>query len=125
MVAWYEPKDDNGWCRFVSSVRSLLRGAPVPTPPPTLRLCIVAYLLALPVNAPGLAYRPARPVRVIVSRNGHVVVQQTKLGPHRFRFSLPSGEYRVTTDQSYVIPVNVVVHPGLVAHAAVLSTGCD
>jgi hypothetical protein len=73
----------------------------------------------------GLPGRPAHPVQVIVYRGSHVVVKQTKLGSHPFRFSLPPGKYRVTTDQSYVIPVNVVLHSGLVAHAAVLSTSCD
>ena len=73
----------------------------------------------------GLADQPAHPVQVIVYRGSHVVENQTKLGSHPFRFSLPSGEYRVTTNQSYVVPVNVTLHSGQVAHASVLSNGCD
>ncbi len=72
----------------------------------------------------GPADQPAHPVQVIVYRGGRVVENQTKLGSHTFRFSLAPGKYRVTTDQSYVIPVNVVVHSGAVAHAAVYAY-CD
>jgi len=73
----------------------------------------------------GLSNQPAHPVQVIVYRSGHVVVKQTKLGSHPYRLSLPPGKYRVTTNQSYVIPVNVVVYSGLVAHAAALISSCD
>lgn len=73
----------------------------------------------------GPADQPAHPVQVIVYRNGRVVVKQTKLGSHPYRFSLPPGKYRVTTNQSYVIPVNVAVHSGVVAHAAALISNCD
>jgi hypothetical protein len=69
----------------------------------------------------GLPDQPAHPVRVIVYRGSRVVENQTKLGSHPFRFSLAPGKYRVTTDQSYVIPVNVVVHSGVVAHASVFA----
>jgi hypothetical protein len=73
----------------------------------------------------GLPGQPAHPVEVIVYRGSHIVDNQTKLGSHPFRFSLAPGNYRVTTDQSYVVPVDVVVHAGAVAHAAVLSANCD
>jgi hypothetical protein len=68
--------------------------------------------------------QPAHSVQVIVYRGSRVVENQTKLGSHTFRFSLAPGIYRVTTDQSYVIPVNVVVHSGVVARAAVYAY-CD
>jgi hypothetical protein len=73
----------------------------------------------------GLSDQPAHPVEVIVYRSGHVVVRQTSLGAHPYRFSLPPGKYRLMTNQSYVIPVNVVVHSGEVAHAAALISSCD
>jgi hypothetical protein len=65
------------------------------------------------------------PVEVIVYQGRHVVVEETKLGSHPFSFSLAPGQYRVTTNQSYVIPVNVTLHPGEVTHALVLSAACD
>jgi hypothetical protein len=73
----------------------------------------------------GPAGQPAHPVQVTVYQGSHIIVEQTRLGSHTFRFSLPAGKYWVTTDQSYVIPENVVLHAGLVAHAAVLSSACD
>jgi hypothetical protein len=85
----------------------------------------LAVLLGTAGECSGPANQPSRPVQVIVYRGSHVVVKQTKLGSHSFRFSLPPGTYRVTTDQSSVVPVNVVLRSGLVAHAAVLSAGCD
>ena len=71
---------------------------------------------------PGL---PAHPVQVIVYRDSRVVVKQTTLGTHQFKFSLPAGQYRVTTNQSYVVPVSVTLQSGRTAHAAVLSAACD
>ena len=69
----------------------------------------------------GLPGGPAHPVQVIVYRGGHVVVRQTKLGSHRFKFSLPAGQYRVTTNQSAAVPVNVKVHSGQVADVSILA----
>jgi len=72
----------------------------------------------------GIANLPAHPVQVIVYRGSHVVIRQSQLGSHPFSFSLPPGKYRVTTDQSYVTPVNVTVSSDQITHAAVLSS-CD
>jgi len=72
----------------------------------------------------GLPGGPAHPVQVIVYRDNQVVVRQTKLGSHRFRFALSPGRYRVTTNQSYAVPVTVTVHSGQVAHASILAA-CD
>lgn len=72
----------------------------------------------------GLPGGPAHPVQVVVYRGGHVVVRQTKLGSHRFIFSLPAGQYRVTTNQSAAVPLNVRVHSGQVADASILAA-CD
>ena len=72
----------------------------------------------------GLPGAPPHPVQVIVYRNGELVTSQTKLGSHHFKFSLPAGNYRVTTNQSYAVPVNVELESGQVAHASVYSS-CD
>jgi hypothetical protein len=72
----------------------------------------------------GLPGGPAYPVQVIVYRGRHVVVRQTKLGSHRFKFALPAGQYRVTTNQTYAVPVNVKLQSGQVAHASI-EAACD
>ncbi len=64
---------------------------------------------------------PSHPVEVIIYRDSRVVVKQTKLGSHSFKSSLPAGQYRVTTNQSGVVPVNVIVQSGGVAHASVFA----
>jgi hypothetical protein len=90
--------------------------------PATPHLGVIAGTAGECSGPPG---QPAHPVEVIVYRGSHIVDNQTKLGSHPFRFSLAPGNYRVTTDQSYVVPVDVVVHADAVAHAAVLSANCD
>lgn len=67
-----------------------------------------------------------RPVQVLVFRQGEKspVLAQTRLGSHRFRFSLPAGKYSVTSNQSYAVQVDVEVEPGQVAHASIYSA-CD
>jgi hypothetical protein len=72
----------------------------------------------------GLPGGPAHPVQVIVYRGKQVALRQTQLGSHRFRFPLSPGRYRVTTNQSYAVPVTVTVHSGQVAHASI-SAACD
>ena len=84
----------------------------------------LGVLLGVADQCSGPAGEPAHPVQVIVYRDGHVVVKQTKLGSHRFKFSLPAGQYKVTTNQSYAVPVNVKVQSGQVAHASIFSS-CD
>jgi len=64
---------------------------------------------------------PSHPVQVIVYRGSRVVYKQTELGSFNFKFSLPAGDYRVTTNQSYAVPVNVTVQSGRVARASVFS----
>jgi hypothetical protein len=73
----------------------------------------------LPPPYPG---RPVHPVQVIVYRSGHVVVKQTKLGTHNFRFTLPPGRYKVKTNQSYAVTVTVTLNAGGTAYANVYST---
>ena len=73
----------------------------------------------------GLAKSPARPVQVIVYRGSEVVVKQTKLGSHSFRFSLPAGKYTVTTNQSAVVPVTVTLRAGGIANAGLVNAACD
>jgi hypothetical protein len=65
-----------------------------------------------------------QPVQIILYRGNQVVVRQSKLGSHRFRFPLSPGRYRVATNQSYAVPVTVTVHLGQVAHASILAA-CD
>jgi hypothetical protein len=76
------------------------------------------------VECSGPAGLPSHPVEVVVSSDGHVVLRQTRLGSHRFRFSLPPGRYRVTTDQSAVVPVTVTIRSGRTADVEVVSS-CD
>jgi hypothetical protein len=76
------------------------------------------------VQCSGLPGGPPYPVQVVVYRGRRVVVRQTKLGSHRFKLALPAGQYRVTTNQSYAIPVNVKVQSGQVAHASI-EAACD
>ena len=84
----------------------------------------LGVLLGVADQCSGLPKGPSHPVQVIVYRNGRVVVRQTKMGSHNFKFSLPAGRYRVTTNQSYAVPVTVKLRPGEVAHASVESA-CD
>jgi hypothetical protein len=81
----------------------------------------LGVLLGVAGECSGAPGEPSHPVQVIVSRNGRVVIKQTKLGSHNFTFSVPAGRYRITTNQSYAIPVNVKVQPGKVAHASIES----
>ena len=92
---------------------------------PTVPSLYRGLLVGTAGECSGPADQPARPVQVIVFRGSHVVVEQTKLGSHPFRFSLPRGRYRVTSNQSFVVPVNVVLHSGRIARVAVLSSSCD
>jgi hypothetical protein len=64
---------------------------------------------------------PSHPVQVIVYRGSRVVVKQTKLGSFNFKFSLPAGQYRITTNQSGVFPVDVNLRSGGVTHASVFA----
>jgi hypothetical protein len=100
-------------------------GCGLPAAAPRAAHSPLGVLVGTAGECSGPAGRPAHPVQVIVYRGSHVVVEQARLGNHAFRFSLPSGNYRVTTDQSYVTPVHVVLHPGTVAHAGVVSSSCD
>ena len=84
----------------------------------------LGVLLGVAQQCSGLPGVPAHPVQVIVYRDGRVVVEQTKLGSHNFKFSLPAGQYRVTTNQSYAVPVDVRLQSGNVAHASV-EAACD
>jgi hypothetical protein len=82
-------------------------------------------LLGIAGECSGAPSAPPHAVQVIVYRDGHVVLKQSKLGSHSFKFSLPAGHYKITTNQSYVVPVNVNVRSGRVAHASVLAAACD
>lgn len=95
------------------------------TPSPKAASPHLGVLLGVAGECSGLPGGPSHPVQVIVYRDNHVVVKQTKLGSHKFKFSLPAGQYRVTTNQSYVVPVNVTLQSGRVAHATVLSAACS
>ena len=86
---------------------------PIEAPPPHGVLSGVAEECTGPINLPD------KPVQVVVSRDHHVVVEQTKLGSHGFTFSLPAGKYLVTSNQSYVVPVKVTLQAGRVAHVSV------
>jgi hypothetical protein len=79
---------------------------------------IITGLAQQCTGAPG---EPKHPVQVILLRGSEVVVRRTKLGSHTYRFSEPPGRYKVTTNQSYVIPVKVTLRSGHVAHADLLS----
>jgi hypothetical protein len=81
----------------------------------------LGVLLGVAEQCSGLPGAPSHPVQVIVYRDGRVVVKQTKLGSFNFKFSLPAGQYRVTTNQSYAVPVNVKLQSGQVAHASVVA----
>jgi hypothetical protein len=65
------------------------------------------------------------PVQVIVHRGKRVVRRQTGLGPHRLKFALPAGRYRVSPDQSAAVLVKVSLSAHASAHASVLSVACD
>ena len=67
-------------------------------------------------GAPGM---PHHSVEVIVYRDSRVVGKQTKIGSFNFKFSLPPGRYKVTTDQSGMIPKNVAVQSGDISHAPI------
>jgi hypothetical protein len=69
----------------------------------------------------GPAGLPAHPVAVIVRRGNKIVAQQASLGSYLYRFSLPPGNYLVTTDQSYVVPAQVSLRPNQVVHADLIS----
>ena len=66
--------------------------------------------------------QPAHQVRAIAYRGRRIVAEQSKLGSFTYRFSLSSGQYTVTTDQSYVVPVNVFLRPAQLVHADLLSS---
>ena len=68
--------------------------------------------------------QPAHQVEVIVYRDHRAVAHQVKPGSHTYRFSLPPGQYEVTTDQSYVVPANVSLRQGQLVHADLISS-CD
>jgi len=72
----------------------------------------------------GPAGQPARQVRAIVYRDQQIVAEQTKFGSFAYRFLLSPGQYRVTTDQSYAVPVNVSLRQGQLVHADLISS-CD
>jgi hypothetical protein len=72
----------------------------------------------------GLPRQPAHQVEVIVYRDHRVFAHQAKLGSHTYRFSLPSGQYEVTSDQSYVVPANISLRQGQRVHADLISS-CD
>jgi len=45
----------------------------------------------------GLPGQPTHQIKVIVYRDHRVVAHQAKLGSHAYRFSLPPGQYEVTS----------------------------
>lgn len=81
----------------------------------------LGVLLGVAGECSGEPGAPSHPVQVIVYRGGRIVVKQTKLGSFNFKFSLPAGQYRVTTNQSGVVPVHVTLQSGGVAHASVFA----
>src|SRR5271157_3015467 len=75
---------------------------------PRLRLLIPdSVILGVAEECTGAPGAVSHPVQVTVHRGSLIVVTQTKLGSFNFKFSLPAGQYRVTTNQSGVIPVDV------------------
>ena|SRR5664280_486373 len=70
----------------------------------------------------GLPGQPAHQVEILVYRDHRVVAHEAKLGSHTYRFSLPPGQYEVTTDQSYVVPANITLRSGQVVHADLRAT---
>jgi hypothetical protein len=62
---------------------------------------------------------PHHSVEVIVYRGNRIVDKQTKIGSFNFKFSLPPGSYKVTTDQSGMIPKNVTVQSGDTSNAPI------
>jgi len=68
--------------------------------------------------------QPAHQVEVIVYRDHRAVAHQVKPGSHTYRFSLPPGQYEVTTDQSYAVPANLSLRQGQLVHADLISS-CD
>jgi hypothetical protein len=70
---------------------------------------------------PGL---PPHNVQVRILQGARVIAHQTYFGNHTFRFLVSPGRYIVTSDQSYVYPLNVTVSPGEEVHAEVYSA-CD
>ena len=81
----------------------------------------LGVLLGVAGKCTGDPGAPSHPVQVIVNRDGRVAFRQTKLGSFSFKFSLPAGQYKVTTNQSGVVTVNVTVQSGRVAHASMFA----
>jgi hypothetical protein len=78
----------------------------------------------LAVQCSGLPGLPAHQVTVIVYRNLRIVAHRTELGSFTYRFTLTPGQYMVTTDQSYVVPVKVSLGLGQQVRADLISS-CD
>jgi len=81
-------------------------------------------ITGLAVQCSGPPGQPAHQVRVIVYRGHRIVAQQTRLGSFTYRFVLSPGQYTVTTDQSYVVPVNISLRQGQLVRADLFSS-CD
>lgn len=67
---------------------------------------------------------PPHPVEVALHQGDRLIVRQTQLGSHTYRFSEPPGTYVVTSNQSYVVPITVTLRAGKVAHADLMAA-CD
>jgi hypothetical protein len=78
-------------------------------------------ILGLAGECAGAPGAPSHPVQVMVYRDGRIVIKRTKLGSFNFKFHLPAGQYRVTTNQSGATPVDVTLQSGRVAHASVFA----
>jgi hypothetical protein len=53
-----------------------------------------------------------RAVQVLLSAHSKVVASETVTGTHIFKFTEPPGSYVLTSHQSYVHPVTVILHTG-------------
>jgi len=79
----------------------------------------------LAVQCSGLPGQSSHQVTVIVYRNLRIVVaHRTELGSFTYRFTLTPVQYTVTTDQSYVVPVKVLLGQGQQVRADLISS-CD
>jgi hypothetical protein len=69
----------------------------------------------------GPAGMPPHLVQARLLQGKRLIAHQTYLGNYAFRFSVAPGQYTVTSDQSYVSPVQVTVRSGEEVHAYVYS----
>jgi len=62
---------------------------------------------------------PPHLVQARLLQGKRLIAHQTYLGNDAFRFSVAPGRYTVTSDQSYAVPVHVIVRSGEEVHADV------